>query len=145
MNAILRVLLLVFIMFVGNVHSQQTLESLVNSVENIVNADVQKFVTPVVTLAVGIKLKEQLDKQNAVAKIVVASTLGGLVGGAQGGLSAGAVSAGLSGLDYCLSKDIKKSVSHMLPESFTSEDAKTTVQILLAAMVGYYCGNKSKK
>ena len=93
----------------------------------------------------GLILVEQLHKKNPVAIALTSAAFGCTVGqSAEAGLAAGATSIAISGMDYCLSDNIKRDLSGNLPKCLTSEGAKITAQILIATTVGYYFGKEAQ-
>jgi hypothetical protein len=134
-----RIFVLTVATFVVNVNAMD-IGPIMKGIEGIFNEDVAKTAYTGLGIAGGIKLIEQLEKQNPVAKAFAAVGAGSAVGGTRGGLAAGTTSLIIS----CVPDSIKKSISNKLPECCTSEGAKTTAHIVFSAAVGYYCGDKVK-
>lgn len=142
---VFHILVVVMIVFVGNVTAKGIIDSLAENLDTVITTQARSIVIGGVSITGGLLLKEQLDKKNPVAVAVLASVAGCAIGqNAKAGLVAGTTSIVISGVDYCLSDNIKKDVSGNLPKCFTSEGAKTTVHVLIATMVGYYFGKETR-
>jgi hypothetical protein len=138
------ILVVVMITSIGNVTAKGIIDSLAENFETIITLQARSIVVGGVSVTGGLLLKEELDKKNPVAVAVLASVAGCAIGkNAKAGLVAGTTSIVISGVDYCLSDNIKKDVSGNLPHCLTSKGAKIVAQVVVATTVGYYFGKEA--